>query len=345
VRSRSFVAVVVFLVLLLGGAVGVYAYDRGHRDIIAKGVRVAGIDIGGLHPAQARARLRHRFLRPLARPVTVLYRGQRFVLSARAAKISADLDSTVDEALTRSRDGSIVDRVARSLTGRRVDADIQPRITFSRRAAAALVTRIAKTVDRPARSASLSFSASGLSQVPSHDGYSLDAVTLRARVDQVLGGSGGSRRLRAHVTRVRPKVTTAHLADRYPVVVIVDRSNFKLRLFKRLQLVKTYPIAVGRQGLETPAGLYPVQDKQVNPSWHVPKSSWAGSLAGRVIPPGPADPIKARWIGITGGAGIHGTTEINSLGSAASHGCIRMAIPDVIELYDQVPYGSLIYVA
>jgi lipoprotein-anchoring transpeptidase ErfK/SrfK len=64
-----------------------------------------------------------------------------------------------------------------------------------------------------------------------------------------------------------------------------------------------------------------------------------------VIPPGPQDPIKARWIGITGGAGIHGTLESASLGSAASHGCIRMAIPDVIELFDRVPYGSLIYVA
>jgi lipoprotein-anchoring transpeptidase ErfK/SrfK len=128
-------------------------------------------------------------------------------------------------------------------------------------------------------------------------------------------------------------------------VVTIDRGNFRLHLFKHLKEVKSYPIAVGRQGLETPAGLYPVQDKQVNPSWHVPKSSWAGKLAGQVIPPGPQDPIKARWIGITGGAGIHGTLESASLGSAASHGCIRMAIPDVIQLFDQVPYGSLIYIA
>jgi lipoprotein-anchoring transpeptidase ErfK/SrfK len=91
--------------------------------------------------------------------------------------------------------------------------------------------------------------------------------------------------------------------------------------------------------------MYTVQDKQVDPSWHVPNSAWAGSLAGRVIPPGPDDPLKARWIGITGGSGIHGTEEVGSLGSAASHGCIRMAIPDVIALYDRVPYGSKIYVA
>jgi lipoprotein-anchoring transpeptidase ErfK/SrfK len=151
--------------------------------------------------------------------------------------------------------------------------------------------------------------------------------------------------VRVPAETVQPKVTSDRVAAKYPTVVTVDRAGFRLHLFKNLKLVKSYPIAVGRQGLETPAGLYPVQDKQINPVWHVPNSSWAGALAGKTIPPGPADPIKARWIGITGGAGIHGTTEIGSLGSAASHGCIRMAIPDVIDLFDRVPYGSMIYVA
>jgi lipoprotein-anchoring transpeptidase ErfK/SrfK len=127
-------------------------------------------------------------------------------------------------------------------------------------------------------------------------------------------------------------------------VITINRSAYQLTLYKHLKHVKTYTIAVGRQGLETPAGEYTVTDKQLNPSWHVPNSSWAGSLAGRVIPPGPQDPLKARWIGITDGAGIHGTEDIGSLGSSASHGCIRMAIPDVIELYGRTPYGSKIFI-
>ena len=66
--------------------------------------------------------------------------------------------------------------------------------------------------------------------------------------------------------------------------------------------------------------------------------------AGQDIPPGPSNPIKARWMGIFEGAGIHGTEETYSLGSAASHGCVRMAIPDVEELYDQVEVGTPIYI-
>ncbi len=76
----------------------------------------------------------------------------------------------------------------------------------------------------------------------------------------------------------------------------------------------------------------------------MPDSAWAGDLAGQVIPPGPADPIKARWMAIFEGAGIHGTEETESLGSAASHGCVRMSIPDVEELYDQVEVGTPIYI-
>jgi lipoprotein-anchoring transpeptidase ErfK/SrfK len=83
----------------------------------------------------------------------------------------------------------------------------------------------------------------------------------------------------------------------------------------------------------------------VNAAWTVPNSPWAGDQAGQVIPGGsPENPLKARWMGIFAGAGIHGTDQTGSLGSAASHGCVRMAIPDVIELYDQVPVKTPIYI-
>ena len=91
-------------------------------------------------------------------------------------------------------------------------------------------------------------------------------------------------------------------------------------------------------GLETPAGLYHIQNKAVDPAWTCPHSAWAGSLAGQVIPGGaPNNPLKARWMGIFDGAGIHGTdpSEYGSIGTAASHGCVGMRIPDVEDLYDR----------
>ena len=78
----------------------------------------------------------------------------------------------------------------------------------------------------------------------------------------------------------------------------------------------------------------------------MPKSAWAGSLAGQTIPPGPQDPLKARFMSFEGGAGIHGIdpSEYSSIGHDASHGCIRMRIPDVIALYSKSPVGTPVYI-
>jgi lipoprotein-anchoring transpeptidase ErfK/SrfK len=140
-------------------------------------------------------------------------------------------------------------------------------------------------------------------------------------------------------------VTISMLAAQYRTYIVVDRPGFKLFFYQHLRLSHTYPIAVGQAGLETPPGLHHILDKQVDPAWHVPNSAWAGSLAGQVIPPGPGDPLVARWMAIDDlGDGIHGTDEPGSIGSAASHGCIRMLVPDVIQLYSLTPIGTPAYV-
>ena len=145
----------------------------------------------------------------------------------------------------------------------------------------------------------------------------------------------------ATTRHTQPKVTT-----RGPQAQVRDGHRRQPRrvpaaLYKELKPAKTYAIAVGQVGLETPAGRYTIQNKAINPAWHVPNSAWAGKLAGKVIPGGdPTNPIKARWLGIFDGVGIHGTSDDASIGRNASHGCIRMHIPDVEELYDEVPVGA-----
>ena len=144
---------------------------------------------------------------------------------------------------------------------------------------------------------------------------------------------------------MKPEVTTDELAARYPTYLTVNRSTFELSLWKDLELAKTYTVAIGAQGFDTPAGVYSIQNMAVDPAWSVPEADWAGSLAGTVVPGGvPENPLKERWMGIFDGAGIHGTDDVASLGTAASHGCVRMSIPDVIELYDQVDVGTPIYI-
>jgi lipoprotein-anchoring transpeptidase ErfK/SrfK len=342
---RSILIVAAVFAVVLAGAAGVLAYDHSRSDTIAKGVRVAGIPIGGLKANAAEARLADRYLGRLEKSVVVRYGSHRFRLSAKRAHVAADVNATVAEALSRSRDGGLLSRATRELTGGSVNADLQPKVRYSHRAVRRFVARVARKLNRAPQDARVSFSGVSLSRVRGRVGRKVDAAALKAAVNRALANPTSKRRLRADVATVRPKVTSRALAKRYPVIVTVDRAGFKLRLWKNLKLRKAYPIAVGMAGLETPAGLYHVQNKEVNPAWHVPNSPWAGSLAGTVVPPGPGNPIQARWLGIFNGAGIHGTDAVGSLGSAASHGCIRMAIPDVIELYPQVPVGAPVYIA
>jgi lipoprotein-anchoring transpeptidase ErfK/SrfK len=148
---------------------------------------------------------------------------------------------------------------------------------------------------------------------------------------------------------LKPAVSSDQLAAKYPAVLVLHRNAFQLSLYKNLKLAKTYDVAVGMVGLETPAGLYHIQNKAVNPAWTEPNSDWvAPADRGKVVPGGsPENPLKARWLGIFNGAGIHGIdpSEYGSIGHAASHGCVRMRIPDVIDLYPQVPVGAPIYIA
>lgn len=327
-----------------GAAVAGWLYDRSHESTIAEGVRVAGVDVGGLQRALARELLRQRLLPRLERPVRLDYGARRFRVGPDDAALQVDLDGMVAEAVARSRSGDVFHRVLRDARGRRLDARVPLRVRLSPQALDAAVARIGRTVARPAVSARVVPTATSLRQVPSRNGIAVRSWLLRRIVAARLRDPRSDRELALPTRVVEPEVATAGLVERYPVYLTVCRGCFQLRLWKNLRLAKVYPIAVGRAGLETPSGVYTIDDKQVNPSWHVPKSAWAGELAGRVIPPGPNDPIKSRWMGFYDGAGIHGTADDASIGSAASHGCIRMHIWDVEQLYDEVPYGTPIFV-
>jgi lipoprotein-anchoring transpeptidase ErfK/SrfK len=343
-RHKSFILVAVLLLILVCGAVAAYAYDSSRKDRVAEGVTVAGVNIGGMTSDQARRTINRELSEPLEQPIAMTWKRQRFNLSAQDAGVKADVDGMVDEALAKSREGNLFSRVARDLTGGEENAQVAARVSYDERAVRRLVRRVKRRLNRPARDAEVRFPS--LEKIKEQTGLRVKTTALRQRVAQALTVPGVDREVEAAVVETQPKVTTAELADKYPAFLVADRSNFQLRFYKNLELAKSYTVAVGAVGFDTPAGLYHIQNKAVDPAWTVPNSDWAGDLAGTVVPGGTAEnPLKARWLGIYDGAGIHGTDQTYSLGTAASHGCIRMAIPDVIELYDQVPVGAPIYIA
>ena len=344
--SRRLIAVLALTVtVLLVGAGSLYAYDKQVKTRIADGVTVNGIDVGDLTPAEARAKLQASLLDPLSRPVSVRYKGRRFTLTPTQANVAVDLDGSVDRAMAASTKGSIFTRTWREVRGTELDARVEAKINYSEDAVRRIVARVERKLEIEPREASLDLESGQVEPVDSRDGLDVRAAALRKSIRAELLDMSDTRIARVKTRVVEPKVTTEELAEKYPAVIIVNRGAFKLSFYKNLKLHKTYRIAVGAAGRETPAGLYTIQNKAVNPSWNVPNSDWAGDLAGTVVPPGPSNPLKARWMGIYDGAGIHGTDATGSIGTAASKGCIRMLIPQVIELYDQVPVGAPVYIA
>ncbi len=342
-RKGKIAIVAILTLLVLGVSVG-YAYDSTQTDTIADGVTIAGVDVGGMDAEEAEQTVRARLLRPLRHSIRVGYDGDSWELPGESLKVHADLDAAVAEALEDSREGGFPGRLVRYVTGGEVEEQIGADVTYSERAINRFVRRVADAVDREAQDATVEPSADSLVVVKAQNGRKLRDNLLTRQLRAAVLNADADHTIAARTHYTKPEVTTEEVASAYPSYLTLDRGSYTLRLWEDLKLARTYTVAVGQEGLETPEGLYSIQEKEENPTWHVPESSWAGSLAGQDIPPGPSNPIKARWLGIFEGAGIHGTEETYSLGTAASHGCVRMAIPDVEELYDRVEVGTPIYI-
>ena len=347
-RKALVIAVVVIALLAGSSAYALIRYDESRTDMLAEGVAVAGIDVGGMRVAEARAALERRIGRRLDRPLTLTYGDHRFELEPALLDVSANLEEALQAALAESREGNVLTRSFRDLTGGRVEADLPLRVDYSREAVGRIVAGIRRAVDSPKREATSSVSLDGVQITPSQTGVAVRRRALRAAIVEHLVRPETSRTFAIPARALKPNVTTEELASRYRYFISVSRNQRVLRLFVNLELAKTYRVGIGQAGFETEAGLYEIETKAANPAWYVPDEPWAGDLAGEVIPPDdPKNPIKARWMGFSraDGVGIHGTADEASIGTAASHGCVRMTVRNVVDLYDRVPLHTPLYIA
>jgi lipoprotein-anchoring transpeptidase ErfK/SrfK len=272
--------------------------------------------------------------------VTIGSRERTF--SAKRAGVTVDLEGAVDKALAEGRKGNFLTRGWRHLTGGKIDKDEAVTVTADKQAIHAYVTKLAAQTARKPADASLSIDVHDVSVEPGRQGRMLTGTkALERRMLRGFTVAGAPRDLHGKVASVDPKVTTDNVWRGHPIVLTVSRKDHEVRVFDEGKVVKTYTVAVGDPTYETPQGTFHIQGMQECPVWNVPKSSWAGALAGKVIPCGdPRNPIKTRWIGFNGGVGFHGTADIASLGHSASHGCVRMNPNDVKDLFDRVKGGK-----
>jgi hypothetical protein len=317
------------LCLLVLAAVPAAASAAKAPATIAPGTRAGGVDVGGLTVVDAATRLRDTFSAAYSLPVRVTVAKRHFTVFPGQVGFRFDQLATARAALA-ARGG----RVALVTS---VDAT-----RLARRVAA-----IDGATTKVARSATIRIGLRRMRVHHSRPGLSVVASELAGRLSRTFRSASLARAFTVHRHVVHPAVRTHDLRyGRYGTIVTVDQRHFRLRLFKRLRFVKSYGVAVGQPAYPTPNGLFSITNKAVNPTWNVPDSPWAGALRNETVAGGSAqNPLKARWMGIVNGVGIHGTAESGSIGSRASHGCIRMRVPDVIDLYPRVPIGTPVLIA
>ncbi len=290
---------------------------------IAPGVTAGGADLSGLTLEQAIAKLKAEVEPKLLGDLTLGVAGKPWKLTMRDAKLVFNKTKTAQDALAAK------------------PGDVPLVLKHAADAVKTFVDDIDAKVAKAPRDASVKLGLKRQQIRRARLGRGLDVAATTKLISAALNDGAAPRVLHKRLSKVYPKTNADDLRKQFGTLITIDKSHFKLRLFKRLKHSKSYPIAVGQSAYPTPVGNFNIQNKQINPTWSVPNSPWAGELAGTSVSGGSAaNPLKARWMGIANGVGIHGTGQDYSIGTAASHGCIRMHVWHVKDLYRRVPVGT-----
>jgi lipoprotein-anchoring transpeptidase ErfK/SrfK len=303
------IGISLLVALALGGVV---APASMQYPAIAPGVRIGPVDVGGLTAEPARAAAANA----LAKPVRVRVGDRTWTIEPATLGARADVAGAVTRAL-QARPGSTVPMSVRTRTS----------------AVQELVTKISHSVDRKPRDAKLVGFAKRPLIAPERNGIALRRDAAAAAIRSALAAG------RTDVALPTREVAPARTRANFGPLVVVQRFANTLRLYDGRKLVRTFGVATGQSIYPTPSGLFEVVDKQLNPWWYPPNSAWAAGE--KPVPPGPGNPLGTRWMGIDSpGVGIHGTPNDASIGYSASHGCIRMHIPDAEWLFQHVAVGT-----
>jgi lipoprotein-anchoring transpeptidase ErfK/SrfK len=326
------------LVLVLGGmAFAAYRYEQGRVDTILPGVKVGGVDVGGMTRGEAVAAVRAVTATPLGAPLSVSAAGKTWTVTPQELGQRAGVLRAVNRALALNRSMGTFDRFWHRFRHEPLRRSIPVKYAGAG-GVEALVTKVEKAVARDPVDAHLTTDGSTLIEVKPKPGRTLDVKTATRSLHQALRTHAGSVVLA--MTPVMPEVTADNLGP--TVVVRVDQN--RLYLYDGFHVSRTWPVATAMPPWVTPAGDWIVDRKAVNPIWYNPNPTGWASNAPLVVPGGPDNPMGSRaiYINAPGLIRVHGTSpsERPSIGHYASHGCIRMLNEDVEQLYPLVPVGT-----
>jgi len=327
------------LLVLGAAAASAYAYDQHRSGELLPGVRIAGVSVGGLDRDTARTAIDRVIGSGLDAPIEVRIGGYSESTTARLLGTTTDVDRQIAAALGHS--SALPSRVWHRITGKTVHSNRAVHRVVDTATLETYVRVLTARVEHGAVDASIATGDGFVHVVPSLDGFHVDVAQATAALRSAL--VHGARSVTLPGATIPAKVHTADLAT----VILVRVGENKLYLYKDGVLDRTYGVATGMPQYPTPIGTFKIVNRLVNPTWVNPakyKGGWGFNLPAR-IGPGPKNPLGTRALALNSpGVLIHGTSDAGSIGYNASHGCIRMKIHDVEELFPLVPAGTTVVI-
>jgi lipoprotein-anchoring transpeptidase ErfK/SrfK len=320
---------VVFVFASSGAAVG---FDRASTLQLFPGTRIGGVRVGSTTVAEAASIVKARLLPPLHRPIEL--RAPHLAIAVDAWKLGmrVDVDDAVRRTLSDQRSTPFLSRVWRRVWGEDRNIAVEP--TLNRASLHAVVADIAKRVNRQVRDARVEVRGDELKLFPDQIGRDMNVAGAERHIVRALGLGKTNIGLPVQVTQ--PQIPTSA----FKKAILVRTISNTLTFYADGKIKKRYAVATGTGGYPTPHGQFQITLKRMHPSWVNPHAPWSAGMP-EYIPPGPNNPLGTRAMNLSAsGIRIHGTPDDGSIGSNASHGCIRMHIHDAEELFEMVDVGT-----
>lgn len=340
-RGWKVVVVAIGVVGFLGAgtAYAAYRYDRSTATRILRGVTVDGVDVGDLTRDQAIRAVERQADVTLGQELTVAAEGLTWTVTPAELGMHADVEAAIDQAFAVADRMSFFSRVWHRVRKAPVDAAVDLGFAYDDQAIQSFVQQAASEVAVPAVNARIALVDGELVTRKAQEGRELRLGLAIDRIRAAL--ESGSTSADFPVKVVAPVVRTAALGE----TIVVDISDTTLTLLDGLKVQKQYRVATAAPGYVTPVGMWKVINKVENPTWYNPAPDGWGAGEPLVIPPGPGNPLGTRALYLNApGIRIHGTYSSSSIGTHASHGCIRMLISEAEELYPLVPVGTRVII-
>jgi lipoprotein-anchoring transpeptidase ErfK/SrfK len=326
------------LILGAGAATAAVRMDASERKVVLRGVTVGGVALDGMEFKQARQRLLDRFDKPLDTKIAIEVGGASHgSVTPRELGVSTNVEEVYERAVALHGKLPMWKRIWYRITGMSIGHDLVVKTAFDEDKTKAFVATLSKSVNRPPKDASVSLVAGSpkiASEVP---GVALDEKAALKVIKETL--SSRERTARLETSSVPAQIERNDIKN----VLVVKVGENKLFHYSGEQLVKTYDVATGLPKYPTPKGQFKIVNKRFRPTWVNPAKApgkWGEKLPAR-IPPGPDNPLGTRAMDLNArGIRIHGTSSVGSIGFNASHGCIRMRMSDVEELFSLIDVGT-----